>query len=171
MSDWRVCELEAMGACILDPAMNASDSVEAVLNGWRVRWSWGVAEVAREEEFDRWANSREVQCEAHTREDVAEALRTAQSLRDNVVRRAAVAGVIVSYRSLDGGPVLCRACITAWRPTRRCPSCGGALGAEQDTPLAHAVYAAQRTNDAPAPGSPGWAPWIAARVPHPSDGR
>ena len=40
------------------------------------------------------------------------------------VTRAVVGEVVVFGNLLDGGPVLCGACFTAWRPTDRCPNCG-----------------------------------------------
>jgi hypothetical protein len=74
VSDLRVCELDALGATLLDVGQSHDDPVEATLDGVRLLWGWGVLHLAREADFDRWAVSRVATCEAYSREDVARAV-------------------------------------------------------------------------------------------------
>ena len=76
--------------------------------------------------------------------------------------RASVAEVTVLGATLDGGPVVCGTCVTAWRgDLARCPACTSALTGERGTVRARLIYAAQRRDDAPAPHSAAWPAWIA----------
>ena len=58
MSDYRVCELERIGAVILDAGLTPADPVEATCGPWRLLWSWGGVSLACVEGFARWAVSR-----------------------------------------------------------------------------------------------------------------
>jgi hypothetical protein len=71
VSDWRVCELERIGAVILDAGATPADPVEATCGPWRVLWSWDGVSVARVEGFDRWAVSRVARFDAATGDDVS----------------------------------------------------------------------------------------------------
>jgi hypothetical protein len=65
--------------------------------------------------------------------------------------------IIVLSKVMDGGPVVCGSCITAWRPTAACPNCGCTLSnAEQNTERCHRIYKLQRENDAPDVRSSDW---------------
>lgn len=73
--DFRVSELERIGASVLDVGIADGDAVEALVGGWRVRWQWGSIEVAPVRWFDRWANSRVAMCEVSNGDDVLRVLR------------------------------------------------------------------------------------------------
>lgn len=76
--------------------------------------------------------------------------------------RADVAEIAVLGATLDGGPVVCGSCVTAWRgDLTRCPACCCALTGERGTGRARLIYAAQRRDDAPAPHAAEWPAWIA----------
>lgn len=69
--------------------------------------------------------------------------------------------VIVFYKVLDGGPVICGVCITAWRPTlARCPNCGAGLYGEKNTQRARDLYKIQRKDEAPDVRSEAWIPYL-----------
>lgn len=75
---------------------------------------------------------------------------------------AEVAEVTILGATLDGGPVMCGTCISAWRgDLARCPACNSALTGERGTDRARRIYAAQRRDDAPAPNTAAWSAWIA----------
>jgi hypothetical protein len=75
--------------------------------------------------------------------------------------KATIEDVIVFYKVLDGGPVICGACITAWRPSLvRCPNCGAGLYGEQGTTRAYNLYKIQRKNEAPEVWSEAWVPYL-----------
>lgn len=69
--------------------------------------------------------------------------------------------IYVFTKVLDGGPVICGNCITAWRPTLvRCPNCGAGLCGEQNTQRARDLYKIQRKDEAPDVGSKAWIPYL-----------
>lgn len=75
--------------------------------------------------------------------------------------KTTVEKVIVIYNILDGGPVICGACVTAWRPTLiRCPNCGASLHGETNTERAQKLYRIQRMDEAPDVGSDAWIPYL-----------
>ena len=76
------------------------------------------------------------------------------------MKTAEVATIQVNYKVLDGGPVICGTCISAWRMMPRCPNCGCALTGEAATPRARDLYGLQRLDEAPAVGSPEWIPFL-----------
>ena len=73
--DFRVSELERIGARVLDVGIADGDAVEALVGEWRVRWQWGSIEVAPLKWFDRWANSRAAMHEVSDGDDVLRVLR------------------------------------------------------------------------------------------------
>lgn len=80
MSDWRESELERIGGTIAEAALRPEDDVVARVGPWFVRWSHdaGVS-IARADGFDRWANSRIMQCaDVATGDDVARLLEMAE---------------------------------------------------------------------------------------------
>lgn len=83
---------------------------------------------------------------------------------DRSPARAVAGEVVVLGDLLDGGPVLCGCCVTAWRPATRCPNCGCTFtGAERGTGRARAIYRAQRDDAAPWPGGAGWLAYLAGK--------
>lgn len=75
--------------------------------------------------------------------------------------KTTVQEVFVSYKVLDGGPVICGVCITAWRPTlERCPNCGAGLHGEKNTRRAQELYKIQRRDEAPDVSSDAWIPYL-----------
>jgi hypothetical protein len=74
VSDYRVCELERIGAVILDAGLTPADPVEATYGPWRLLWSWDGVSLARVEGFDRWAVSRVARVQVDTGDELAAVL-------------------------------------------------------------------------------------------------
>ena len=74
MSDYRVCELERIGAAILDVGLTPADPVEATCGPWRMLWSWDGVSLARVEGFDRWAVSRIARVQVDTGDELVAVL-------------------------------------------------------------------------------------------------
>lgn len=77
------------------------------------------------------------------------------------VMKTTVEDIILFSKVLDGGPIVCGSCITAWRPTMpACPNCGCVLSGEQNTERARELYTLQRRDDAPEIRSSEWLTYL-----------